>query len=133
MAKARGEKFKTPLKEMVRALFASSTAELLQLPDTHPCLARFSALAEITADARASVYGHQQDTSYYIDEVTVAEDIHRLIQEFFAQCSGITRVHRREEPAEQDIQDVMRCGIETLPVYRSIVLQAGIENSNQRE
>lgn len=126
MAKARGEQFKTPLKKMVRALFASSTAELLQLPG-HPCLTRFSALAEITADARASVYGHQQDTSYYIDEVTVAEDIHRLIQEFFAQFSGIVRIHGREEPEEQDVQDVMRCGIETLPVYRSIVLQAGIE------
>ena len=126
MAKARGEQFKTPLKKMVRALFASSAAELLQLPG-HPCLKRFSALAEITADARASVYGHQQDTSYFIDEVTVAEDIHRLIQEFFAQFSGIVRIHGREKPEEQDIQDVMRCGIETLPVYRSIVLQAGIE------
>lgn len=128
MAKARGVEFKTPLKNMVRALFTSSTQELLQLPDDHPCLPRFSALAEITADARASVYGHVQETSYYIDEVTVAEDIHRLIQEFFAQFSGIVRIHGREEPAEQDIQDVMRCGIETLPVYRSIVLQAGIEN-----
>jgi len=127
MAKARGESFKTPLKKMVRNLFASSTAELLQLPG-HPCLARFSSLAEIIADSRASVYGHQQDTTYYIEEVTVAEDIHRLIQEFFAQFSGIVRIHGREEPEEQDIQDVMRCGIETLPVYRSIVLQAGIEN-----
>lgn len=128
MARARGEDFKTPLKALVRTLFTSSTAELLQLPDEHPCLARFSALAEIIADSRASVYGHQQDTSYYIDEVTVPEDIHRLIQEFFAQFSGIVRIHGREEPVEQDIQDVMRCGIETLPVYRSIVLQAGIEH-----
>ena len=125
--KALGFKVKQPLKKLTRELFATATQELLQLPDDTPVFPRLSALSEIIADARASVYGHQMDTTYVIQETTVAEDIHRLIQEFYVQLSGVTRLQDRDEPIEQDIQDIMRCGIETLPTYRSIVLQAGIE------
>jgi len=133
MRRARGEKFKTPLKDMTRELFADATAELLQIPLGHHCVDRLASLALIIADSRLSVYGQMSETSYVINETTVAEDIHRLLGEYFAQLSGITRLHKRTEPNEQDVQDVLRCGIETLPTYRSVILQAGIEHKRIRD
>jgi len=125
--KAKGFNVKGPMKDMVRKLFANATAELLDLPDDNLVDDRLSALAELTADGRASVYGYLDEKTYRVKEIAGAEDIHRIIQEFYAQLSGISRLQDRSFPNEQDIQDVLRVGIETLPTYRSVVLQAAIE------
>ena len=125
--KAKGFNVKGPMKDMVRKLFANATAELLDIPDDNLVDDRLSALAELTADGRASVYGHLDEKTYRVKEIAGAEDIHRIIQEFYAQLSGISRLQDRSFPNEQDIQDVLRVGIETLPTYRSVVLQAAIE------
>lgn len=124
---AKGFNVKRPMKDMVRKLFANATAELLDLPDDNLVDDRLSALAELTADGRASVYGYLDEKTYRVKEIAGAEDIHRIIQEFYAQLSGISRLQDRSFPNEQDIQDVLRVGIETLPTYRSVVLQAAIE------
>lgn len=125
--KAKGFNVKGPMKDMVRKLFANATAELLDIPDDNLVDDRLSALAELTADGRASVYGYLDEKTYRVKEIAGAEDIHRIIQEFYAQLSGISRLQDRSFPNEQDIQDVLRVGIETLPTYRSVVLQAAIE------
>jgi len=130
---ALGESFDTPLKDLTRAAFADAKAELLQLPLDHMAVNRLSSLAEIIADSRLSVYGEMRDTTYCINETTVAEDIHRLLGEYQAQLSGIVRLYGRDDALEQDVQDVLRCGIETLPAYRSIILQAGIEHKRIRD
>ncbi len=125
-AKAQGKLVARPLKAMLCKLFAKGNCSLLECEDDRVDT-RLAALAEITADARASVYGQVFDNQYQVKEISGAEDVHRIIQQFFAVVSGITRVQGREVPNEDDMQDVLRTGMETLPTYRSVVLQAGCQ------
>lgn len=127
MRKAAGFKVKGPLQELTKDLFYENEAKLVILPFNSPVLDRFAALAELISDARSSVYGQVQDEKFRVSEISVAEDIHRIVQQFYVQMSGVCCIQGRDEPIEQDIQDILRVGIETLPTYRSVVLQAAIQ------
>lgn len=127
MRKARGFKVKGPLQKLTQELFFEHDPELILLEKGDPCIDRLAALAELIAEGRSSVFGHLQDTKFQVTECSVAEDVHRVIQQFVVQMSGICTIQGRDYPIEQDIQDILRVGIETLPTYRSIVLQAAIQ------
>ncbi len=129
----RGKNIKTPMKDMIRKMFAEAEPKLLQLPDDHPVLDRLAALAELIAVGRTSVFGHIQDKTYIVQDMACSEDVYRICIQFFLQLSGLCALQGHAEPTEQDIQDVLRAGIETLPTYRSIVLQAGIEGNKLRD
>lgn len=128
MAKrAAGFLIKSPMQKMIKNLFAEATPKLLILADDHPLLDRLSALSELIAEGRTSVFGQMVDKKFVVSETSVPEDIHRIIQQFYTLLSGICSLQNHDEPTEQDIQDVLRVGIETLPTYRSVVMQAAIQ------
>ncbi len=132
--KAQGLDIKKPMKRLVKELFAEHEPQLMIVEDDNPVNGRLSALSELVAEARTSVYGKVElDGKFHVSETACPEDIHRIIQQFYSQMSGIVTIQGREEPNEQDIQDVLRCGIETLPTYRSVVLQAAIECKSLRD
>jgi len=122
---AAGEKIKAPMKRLVRDLFANAKPEKLQLDDA--TYDRLAALSELIAIGRTSVYGRFQDKQYVVEEVSCSEDVYRMALQYYGTLSGICRLSGRNVPTEQDIQDVLRVGIETLSTYRSIVMQAAIE------
>lgn len=131
--RAEGFDIKKPMKEYVKRLFAEHDPKLMQLTDDHPVNDRLAALAELIAESRTSVYGQVIDDKFKVSETACPEDIHRIIQQFYIQMSGVCTIQGRTEPIEQDIQDILRVGIETLPTYRSVVLQAAIEGKSIRE
>ncbi len=128
---AAGEKIKAPMKQLVRDLFANARPEKLQLDDA--TYDRLAALSELIAIGRTSVYGsfqnqqHFQDQQYVVKEVACSEDVYRMALQYYGTLSGICRLSGRDVPTEQDIQDVLRVGIDSLSTYRSIVMQAAIE------
>ncbi len=132
--RAQGLDIKKPMKRLVRELFAEYEPALMMVDDEHPVNYRLAALAELIAEARTSVYGKVgEDDKFHVTETACPEDIHRIIQQFYTQMSGVVTIQGREEPIEQDIQDILRVGIETLPTYRSVVLQAAIECKSLRD
>ena len=122
---AAGEKIKAPMKQLLRDLFANARPEKLQLDDAS--YDRLAALSELIAIGRTSVYGHFQDKQYVVNEVSCSEDVYRMAFQYYGTLSGICRLSGRAVPIEQDIQDVLRVGIDSLSTYRSIVMQAAIE------
>jgi hypothetical protein len=131
--RAEGLDIKKPMKEFVKRLFGEHDPTLMQVDDDHPVNGRLSALAELIAESRTSVYGQVFDEKFNVTETACPEDIHRIIQQFYIQMSGVCTLQSRLQPIEQDIQDILRVGIETLPTYRSVVLQAAIECKSLRE
>ncbi len=128
MKKLQGFKVKGPMQKLIQQLFAEADPVLLILPMTHPVMDRLAALSELIAEGRTSVYGNMVDNKFIVSETSMPEDVYRIIQQFYSLMSGIAAIHCRTEPTEQDIQDVLRVGIETLPTYRSVVLQAAIQS-----
>jgi hypothetical protein len=127
MRKAQGFKVKGPLQKLTQQLFFEHDPTLILLKKGDPVIDRLAALAELIAEGRSSVFGHFEDKKFQVTETSVAEDVHRVIQQFIVQMSGLCTIQGRTYPIEQDIQDILRVGIETLPTYRSIVLQAAIQ------
>ncbi len=134
LRKAAGFKVKGPLQKLTKELFFEHEAKLMILEDDSPVFDQLSALSELIAECRTSVFGRiGDDNKFVVTECSVPEDIHRIIQQFYVQMSGICTIQGRNSPNHQDIQDVLRCGIETLPTYRSVVLQAAIEGRKLSE
>lgn len=127
LRKAAGFKVKGPLQSLTKDLFFEHDPKLMLLEDDSPVFDQLSALTELIAECRTSVFGHLIDGKFQVTECSVPEDIHRMIQQFYVQMSGLVTIQGRSQPIHQDIQDVLRCGIETLPTYRSVVLQAAIQ------
>ena len=116
---------KTPMKNLVREAFGNAITQQIDLEDD--VIDRLSALSELIALARTSVFGSSYEGRFTVSDVGTTEDIWRMGFQFYGILSGLARLQGRDVPTEQDIQDVLRTGIETLNTYRSLVLQAGIE------
>ena len=127
LKKQQGFKVKGPMQKLIQQLFAEAEPKLLMLDIDHPVMDRLAALSELIAEGRTSVFGQMVDNKFVVSETSMPEDVYRIIQQFYCLLSGLCAVQCRDEPNEQDIQDVLRVGIETLPTYRSVALQAAIQ------
>ena len=86
---------------------------------------RVACLAEVVAIARTHVYreGYGNRDIEYVPE---AEANTRISKGLAAMTKGIAAVNRRDEVAEQDLQDVLRVGLDCVPDVRRKVLIAAI-------
>ena len=114
------------MQELVRQLFGEATHAKRALTDAQRT--RLDALSDLTSIGRTSVYGQiQEHRGFVVTDVSTPETPFRLGLQFYSQLCGLACLGLHDDPTEQDIQDILRVGIETLPTYRSVVLQAGIE------
>ena len=118
------------MRRLTRELFAGADLFSQDLPLlTVKQEDRIHAIAELLAQSRCVVKWHYGgETSQREPEwISPPESTTRLGQEFASICWGQAGLAQEEEVQEIDMQSILRVGIESLDRYRSVVLQAAIE------
>lgn len=112
---------RTELQATVKAMFENSvnTTPLLSKDMVH----RIACMAEITALARTHVHreGHGNRE---IEHVPEPEANTRLSKGLAGLAMGIAALNQRQEVAEEDLQDVLRVGMDSIPPSRKLLILA---------
>ena len=111
------------LKEAIGEIFSQSSQKPPVL--SSEMTRRVACLAEVVAIARTHVY-REGFGNRDIEYVPEAEANTRISKGLAAMAKGIAAVNRRNEVAEQDLQDVFRVGLDCVPDVRRKVLIAAI-------
>lgn len=115
------KKIRREIQLAIRKLFMSALRELPQASDE--MVKRAASLAQVIALARTHV---RRGFGGEIDSVATPELNTRLSQGIVGVAQGIAALRRHPVVTEEDLQDAMRMGLESMPQARYLVLKAAM-------
>jgi hypothetical protein len=118
------DQIRADLARAVKGIFDGADKTVPGLPPE--MRKRIAGLAEVVALARAHVYRSSYGNRE-IEEVPEPESNTRLSKGLAAIAKGVAALNRREDVAEDDLQDAMRVGLDCLPETRRRIVLGAIQ------